>query len=176
MVSERREPAPLEQSRPQEEEEGGWDDGEWEVTNVCPYLVMVVLFLCFQDFTMVSSQSQQQQERGEGSDMEGWEDDGWGTFETTSDQPISSGADFFENYKSNVSPTEKDKNEDFFQSFGAPLTSGHKKMKEQSPPPPVSASLFEGDSGWGSDFSSAPSHKVSYPRPPPPPPPPRPLF
>lgn len=126
-----------------------------------------------------------EQERGgvgegeeEGSDLEGWEDDGWDTFETPSmttssekDKPaLSSGADFFDTFQGSVS-TNRNKNEDFFESFGASSTAGRgRREKERSPPPPVAASLFgvekteeKSDDGgwgdWGDDFFSSTTSK-----------------
>ena len=98
----------------------------------------------------------------DGSDMEGWGDDGWGDFEekqkypplkqkqkSLSPPPPSSGADFFDTFQSNVS-SNKPKERDYFSDFGvmaAPSSSSSAK-REKSPPPPVSAALF-GATGSG---------------------------
>ena len=102
----------------------------------------------------------------DGSDMEGWEDDGWGDFggnKTTPPAPSvpSSGADFFDTFQGGFSPKTKEK--DYFSDFDSMATPSSKK--EKSPPPLVSASLFGGEmktgqesaggwGDWGDDFGS----------------------
>ena len=118
----------------------------------------------------------------DGSDMEGWEDDGWGSFEDnkqTKQKPPSlsppptvpsSGADFFDTFQSGFSSKPKEK--DYFADFGPAATlSSLSAKREKSPPPPVSASLFGGEKkaesssdgwgDWGSDFDSVKPSKVS---------------
>ena len=114
------------------------------------------------------------QEEREGSDMEEWEDDGWGVLESSVEPPrgrptktselrtaatVSSGADFFDTFQ--TTSRTKSKGDDFFESFGG-TASGSKSRKERSPPP-VSPTLFggkkkeeeeEGWGDWGGDFSS----------------------
>ena len=116
----------------------------------------------------------------DGSDMEGWGDDGWGDFEekkqknpplkqkqkSLSPPPLSSGADFFDTLQGNVS-SNKPKEKDYFSDFGvmAASSSSSSAKREKSPPPPVSAALFGSTGGvekkvesgwgdWGSDFGS----------------------
>ena len=110
------------------------------------------------------------EETGEGSDMEGWEDDGWGTFDASlgddsqkkTNPSLSSGADFFDTYQSGTSSSGvmESKNDDFFSNFGPTATFS---TKERSPPPPVSSSYFgeketesknEGWGDWEDDFST----------------------
>ena len=92
----------------------------------------------------------------EDSDMEGWEDDGWGTFDSTPQQQqdltrppqqeISSGADFFDNFGGS-SDSKRTKPKDPFEEFGFSSAKPSSK-KDRTPPPMTSASLFGGgDSG-----------------------------
>ena len=118
----------------------------------------------------------------DGSDMEGWGDDGWGDFEEKEQKaskqkqkslspPPPSGADFFDTFQGNLS-SNKPKERDYFSDFGvmaAPSSSSSSAKREKSPPPPVSTALFgstggsgerkvesgsgsEGWGDWGSDF------------------------
>ena len=90
-------------------------------------------------------------------DMEGWEDDGWGTFDSTPQrdtatsnpaQEMSSGADFFDNFGagSNSDRTKTTATSDPFEEFG--FSSGRSQVKkERTPPPLTSASLFGASTG-----------------------------
>ena len=83
------------------------------------------------------------------SDMEGWEDDGWGNFDPIPrqdpvsskppQQQISSGADFFDSVGSR-NTSSKTKPKDLFEDFGYP--SAPHSGKERTPPVLTSASLF----------------------------------
>ncbi len=114
---------------------------------------------------------------GDGDDLEGWEDDGWGTLGEAEPQGVSSGADFFDAFHGGGAASErtKAKNQDFFETFIPTGTS--RGSREHSPPPPVSSALFEGggygsgggateESGWGdwgSEFVQAPPRQqVSF--------------
>ena len=112
----------------------------------------------------------------DGSDMEGWEDDGWGSIDekeqpqqnpSTVTPPPSSGADFFDTFQHSISSKPKEK--DYFADFGftdVKASTYTSAKKEKTPPPLVSAALFgggekktesrsDGWGDWGSDFSSA---------------------
>lgn len=90
------------------------------------------------------------------SDMEGWEDDGWGTFDSTPQQDIaspksqpqpqkiSSGKDFFDSL--GASDSKRTKPKDPFEEFGLSSARSPAK-KEQTPPLLTSASLFGNDRG-----------------------------
>ena len=101
----------------------------------------------------------------DGSDMEGWGDDGWGDFEEKEQKaskqkqkslsppppPPPSGADFFDTFQGNLS-SNKPKERDYFSDFGvmaAPSSSSSSAKREKSPPPPVSAALFGSTGGSG---------------------------
>ena len=105
----------------------------------------------------------------DGSDMEGWEDDGWGNFGGGSKHdPLappapSSGADFFDTFQGGIS--SKTKERDYFTNFDSMTSpSSLSAKREKSPPPPVSAALFGGEiktgngsdgwGDWGADFGS----------------------
>ena len=119
--------------------------------------------------------------------MEGWEDDGWGAFdssqnnkkETKSERAaLSSGGDFFDTFEtkspssnrtSNTS-TAQPKGGDFFEAFQSPWSTKSEK-KEKTPPPLVSASLFAGGGvsgdggsgdGWGDWDEDLPSKQVIF--------------
>ena len=106
----------------------------------------------------------------DGSDMEGWEDDGWGNVDENKPQQSrqtlpSSGADFFDTFQGDTSSKPKEK--DYFTDFGfTSVKSSISAKKEKTPPPLVSAALFgggekktesssDGWGNWGDDFSSA---------------------
>lgn len=115
----------------------------------------------------------------DGSDMEGWEDDGWGDFgdkkqQQRQQQTPSSGADFFDTFHG--SAPSKPRERDYFLDFDPVATSSSQSAKREKSPPPVSADLFgsstreksppstggakkTGSSSddwgdWGSDFGS----------------------
>ena len=95
------------------------------------------------------------------SDMEGWEDDGWGTFgstpalhdpscstensESSQHQPLSSGADFFDSFSPGSSGRMESKpiTKDPFNDMWSSVTDqqSHKSKAPTSPLPPAS-SLF----------------------------------
>ena len=93
-------------------------------------------------------------EAKEDSDMEGWEDDGWGTFDIPDTKPSqhqkqqqhspekSSGADFFDTF--DTASSQRTKTKDFFDSYGISNPRPSPLKKEKSPPPLTSASLFGG--------------------------------
>ena len=93
------------------------------------------------------------------SDMEGWEDDGWDSFNTpattttttqkeatsTAKKEMSSGADFFDSVGFDSSRTRTAK-KDPFENFGYSSGPNSSRSKDPTPPPLTSASLF-GDAG-----------------------------
>ena len=143
--------------------------------------------MCPQDFStdnlpsggiQVQPEFNQEVEAQGDSDMEGWDDDGWGDmnseFQTKPPQQTvpSSGADFFDTFDSKISSTAKTKTgktDDIFDSVQGPWSAKSSK-KEKTPPPPVSSSLFGGggdeageggDTGdgwgdWNDDFKEPP--------------------
>ncbi len=122
------------------------------------------------------------------SDMEGWEDDGWGDINPTPRQEsavsapkprakeTSGGADFFDSL--GVGNTQKTKSKDPFENYGySDPRPAKPSRKENTPPPLTSASLFGGSGlasnsggvagdGWGDwseDFEVQPvPSKVKY--------------
>ena len=155
--------------------------------------------LCLQDFNLASSEGQAgggwengggeegEVEAKEDSDMEGWEDDGWGTFDSppapadTPPQEVSSGADFFDNIQ--TSSSKRTQPRDPFEDFGfSKAQSSKSSQRDRTSPQFTSASLFgggdmggktagggvaadkdEGEGGWGdwnSDFDLKPTVKV----------------
>ena len=95
-------------------------------------------------------------DEGEGkedSDMEGWEDDGWGTFDNSAPpapppqqskapQEISSGADFFDSIETSSS-SQRTQAKDPFEDFGfAKAQSSRNAQKDHAPTRLTSASLF----------------------------------
>lgn len=118
--------------------------------------------------------------------MEGWEDDGWGAFdssqsnkkETKSEQvpaTLSSGGDFFDTFetkstssnRTSSTSTTQAKGGDFFDAFESSWSTKSAK-KEKTPPPLVSSSLFAsggvsgggGGDGWGDWDEDLPSEQV----------------
>lgn len=116
------------------------------------------------------------------SDMEGWEDDGWGDFDpiprqdpvsaAKPPQQMSSGADFFDSIGTRKSTRTKAK--DLFEDFGYPDNQSAKSSgREHTPPLLTSASLFgsskpaggsvadkDDEGGWGDwdeDFDVKPA-------------------
>lgn len=136
------------------------------------FLVQIGFFFFFQDFGMDSKEDQAGGDWGGGghgddfgeveakgdSDMEGWEDDGWGTFDSPpaptqppaskKDKPVqelSSGADFFDNMKTSRSSERTQESRDLFEDFGfSKPQSSRNAQKDRTPPPFTSASLFGG--------------------------------
>lgn len=113
------------------------------------------------------------------SDMEGWEGDGWDTFDSPpapapapmqgkATQELSSGADFFDNIE--TSSSKRTQSKDPFEDFGfSKARPSRGAQKDHTPPHFTSASLFgggdtgskasegggvasnkdEGEGGWG---------------------------
>lgn len=96
------------------------------------------------------------------SDMEGWEDDGWGNFDATPRQDsvsatskpaqqqqqhtTSSGADFFDS----IGNASRTKSKDLFEEFGYSGGQSSKASgKERTPPLLTSTSLFGGGNPAG---------------------------
>ncbi len=110
----------------------------------------------------------------DGSDMEGWEDDGWGTFDTPSHSKdhsktpaattkpthsLSSGADFFDNITTNTSSAEKTK--DAFDLWPSG-TGQHSHKAKVSSNLPSASSLFQSvPASNESDRKSEPAHGVA---------------
>lgn len=101
----------------------------------------------------------------EGSDMEGWEDDGWGTLHTSSasrdqlrgstgntkpfQQPASGGADFFDTLSSTSNPGGSDKaatTKDPFDDMWSSFTGQQNQKSKKSEALPSASSLFDSPS------------------------------
>ena len=109
------------------------------------------------------------------SDMEGWEDDGWGTFDSTpqevappkssqqQQQQLGSGADFFDSFGASGSTrTEATKARDPFEEFGLSTSAqGRAGKKDRTPPPLTSASLFGGSTSSKKPAATESNMRVS---------------